>query len=410
MIRKIRGYDVTSFFGMPLSASLFSAPFAQGFIIAGATSGNAWWIISTQTWDMTDIFDQQKTWIFGSHFMLKTSTGNPWNGTTEWLQISNDVGPLISIRINSDRTISILAGSNNSAGASELRRTASPITQDTWYHLEFKVQFGANGNFEMRLNGGSVVAVPGDRHMDNTNINILPVTGQPLPDRILQHFHSPDATTYGFAVDNMFILDGQTSDGLNDFLGPCGVYTVLPAKDQLSTGWHPSTAGDLFPMVNDSAVNATCPDGDTTFIAPLSPSQNATWGLQPTACTGLIYAVAGNIVARPTSGSPFVGFIYQGTSSPTLITPERQTVNAGTSLGQSGPTIGYAAYQVISAKNPITMGPWTDGDINSGFWGVSSDNFTSNQRITQFYLEKLISLNTAVKFGCGGPGSYSYTN
>ena len=408
-LRRTRGYDVCDYAGVALSYNVAGQyTNSQGEIIPGPTAGNAWWIFNTAFGqaDYVDIFDAQQTWIVGFHFQLANEGGALGTPVVNWFQFGNSGGSIIGLQTNSDQTISIVSGINSLWGAGvELSRSANPLNLGQWYYLEFKVTFGNNGSFELKLDGADVPAEqpPYPAFMTDPNVNVKALNGL-LPDRVTQRFQN--FGSQGVVFDNMYVCDGTGAAPYNDFLGPCQIYTLLPTSDQLNTGWTPSTAGPLYPMVNENSGEH--PDGDTTFISPGSGGVYATFGMGTCPCTGKIFAVTFNMCARPVGGSPFLGALYQTGTTPSVVVPQVTLAATGNGLGQNGaPTMDYATYQVITTAEPLTGNPWTAGLIGQGFFGVAADTGT-NERVTQFYLEVLTSLQPAIPFGCGGPGSYSY--
>lgn len=407
-LRRTRGYDVCDYAGVALSYNVAGQyQNSQGAIAAGPTAGNAWWIFNTAFGqaDYVDVFDPQPVWVIGFHFQLANEGGGVGTPVVNWFQFGNSGGPIIGLQNNSDQTISIVTGANSTYSAGvELSRSASPLNLGQWYYLEFKVTFGNNGSYELKLDGADVPAEqpPYTAFMSDPNINIKALDGL-LPDRTVQRFQA--FGTRGIVFDNLYVCDGTGNAPYNTFLGPSQIYTLLPTVDQLNTGWVPSIAGPLYPMVDDDSGQH--PDGDTTYISPGSGGAYATWGMQNCPCTGRIWAVTFNMCARPIGGSPFLGALYQPGSTPNVVPPQATLVATGTNLGNSGPTQDYATYQVLTTVEPITGNVWQAGTINNAFFGVASD-VGVNERVTQFYLEVLTSLSPSIPFGCGGPGSYSY--
>ncbi len=412
-LRRTRGYDVCTYDGVAQSYNVAGQyQDTQGAIIPGfgGQPGNAWYIFNSLFGeaDYVDVFDEQQTWIIGFHYGLKNEGASPGTVVVEWFQIGNSAGSIISLRNNADQTLSIVTGANNAAGAGvELKRTLVPLAIDAVQYLEFKVTFGNHGSYELRFNGASVLAGPdGSSTMSDSNINLLTTNpGGPTsyPDRITQRWQNFGSD--GIVFDNMYVCDGTGAGPCNDFLGPCQVTTYLPSADQFNSGWKPLTPGNLYPMVNQSPG----PAGDSAYISPTEVAVTATWQMSPPVpCFGLIYGLTWNINAKPTGGTPFVGAEYQPGSTPQFI-GELPITDTGLNLGQNpGPVEGYATYQIVAEVDPLSGDVWQAGNINAAFFGVGSDNFITSERVSQFYIEILTSLNAGVKFGCGGPGSYAY--
>lgn len=408
-LRRTRGYDVCDYDGVALSYNAAGQyQTTQGQIIPGPTAGNAWWIFNTLFGeaDYVDVFDEQPTWTIGFHFQLANEGGGVGTPVVTWFQFGNSGGPILCLRNNADQTLSVVSGANSFFGdGAELTRSADPLVLGQWYYLEFTATFGTNGSYQLKLDGADVPAQqpPYAAFMSDPNVNIKALNGL-FPDRTIQRFQS--FGTRGVAFDNLYVCDGTGAAPYNTFLGPCQVYTLLPTADQYNTGWTPSTPGSLFPMVNDST--GLHPDGDTTYIEPAAGGVYATFKMANCPCTGLIWAVTFNMCARPVGGSPFLGALYQPGSTPGVVPPQVTLVASGLNLGQNpGPVENYATYQVVTTAEPLTDAVWQAGTINNAFFGVASD-VTTNERVTQFYLEVLTSLQPSIPFGCGGPGSYSY--
>lgn len=394
-IRKLDGFDLAG-----SSAALLKYPGstfdpARGFFlqysIAAPRDGGAGgsiWLFNTAFGEanFTSILDaQQRYGIHVDYCILNDGAGTSIPDC-EFYRIGTAARVLFALRQRTDGRIDIRTYS--SGGTLTLLGTTSfafPVNQ--FSTLEVRVKFGTSGEWKVRADG-NVVAM-------GTGVNF----GLTFPDRHtfrFQGFGPP-----GLNLDNYVIWDDDSD--VETWLGRCRVTTLLPIADAAPT-WSRNGSGTLFGAVDDSPGA----DGDTTYLTPPAISLDNLFQFAKSPCYGKVLAVAVNICGRPVSGTPSVGAIVREKATTNLILPEARLLDTGNTINlQQANLAGYATYQAISAKSFETMAGWIDNQITNAFWGISSDNFTTFERVTQVYLEKLVDL-TGLPFTCGGPSNYSY--
>ena len=353
-------------------------------------NGQSLWFINTAFGEvnLARTFDAQSRW--GIHLdwrMFNLPEGTPagaW-GVVEWLRIGTTTATLFSVRTRADKKLAIYG-----PAATLLKVLTFPFTGNDWHNLEFQIDFGTSGRWEL--------------HIDDTAFTDFGFCnfGGALPSLVNirdQLFGNPAPN-----VDNIVIWDGQGSTG-NTFLGPCRITTIWPASDQ-SLGTWASTEPTGYQAVRDLLTDPNgAPDLNSSYIAP-SALGDAFFGVGSSPCFGRNLAVAVNLVARPTSGSPTLqalvktNAVYALGSAQTLVTNPGSTP---TTQAQHDWPVGFALYQTIVVNNPETSDVWTDAQIQSAAWGCRA-GVSISQRVTQLYLEKLTTLR-AVPYTCGG-GSY----
>lgn len=178
-------------------------------------------------------------------------------------------------------------------------------------------------------------------------------------------------------------------------LGPCRVTGFAPNFGSTHQ-WSPLVAPNLSQVQefgNRPGLNT--PDDDQSYVEAAAAVLTDYYGFAAPACYGRILALALNADGSAQAGSPSINY---------LLKLAGVQYNAGSSGSYTG---SYGIQQGISELNPATGTSWTDADIAGGLFGFQSGGL-GDLRITQFMLEKLVSLR-AVPFSCG-QGSYSFTS
>lgn len=198
--------------------------------------------------------------------------------------------------------------------------------------------------------------------------------------------------TEGFTVhsiDDLYITDGER-------LGPCRVTGFAPNFGSTHQ-WSPLVAPNLSQIheFGNRPDPLQTPDDNTSYVSASVVGTTDYYGFPAPACYGRILALALNVDGSAISGSPSVDF---------LIKIEATEYAAGFSDAYIG---GYGIRQGISLLNPQTGTFWTDAEIAAALFGFRFAG-SGELRVTQFMLEKLVSLR-AVPYSCGG-GAISYTS
>ena len=384
MLRRTHGaINVATYSTVCLSFTGYSQGANQGVLVPGRNGfGQSVNCFNTQFsfahfWDL---FEPQSTWGMHMDFVLSSSGGNFPPGV--WYAMSWSGGPVLQIRQNINGTMSIL----NSTGAAIVSTTAA-IPDAQYITLEVKATgLGtANGTVEMRWNQVTVAIA--------TAID----WGPHAPDRLgALHTSGSPGTTYG----NYLVWDGQPGDEFSDFTGPLRIDTLLPIADD-THGWTPSSGSECWLMCDDNPLSpGGSPNGDVNYISPGS-TVDQLFTMAPANCFGRVMAVALTACARPTSGTPTLGLVFQGSGPERLL--ETFQVQAVGILDGSQPaaTKDYFCYQTLLAINPDTGGGWTDQQISAASWGVEGNGIAA--RVTACFVEKVTSL-IPQPFDCGnGP-------
>jgi hypothetical protein len=163
---------------------------------------------------------------------------------------------------------------NNSTGT-VLGTTALTYPANAWYHIQVKAVFntGTSGSIELKVDDNSVLNLTGiNTSGAATQINMMYVNG------------ISGTWTY---IDDLYVCDG-TGTINNDYLGPVGVYTMVPTGAGSSTQMTPST-GANWSCVDELPPNTT--DYVTTTAAgqtDLYAMSDLPGGLSPTDFIGVL--------------------------------------------------------------------------------------------------------------------------
>jgi len=271
-------------------------------------------------------------------------------------------------------------------GAAVLATSVNPLIQassvalgqpNIWQLIEIQV---GGGSFEVRWEGNPVLSGTSslltgiDRHAF-----VLKTSG----------------LGGGFAIDNYWICDDQP--GLSGFQGRSRITSVAPIQSN-GAQWILAAGTSLVDAVTDTHGNQ--PDGDVSYIIPHAIGSFQQYQLAKPPCYGLILGLALNLCAKPPGlGTKLSGRISRS-SNVFSLAPAFDIVDSGSSLSSNAQVHGYRTYQAISETNPQNGLVWNDGDLAAALWGPYAENATG-VRVTQVYLEKLVTLNVSRRFNCG---------
>lgn len=177
-------------------------------------------------------------------------------------------------------------------------------------------------------------------------------------------------------------------------LGPCRVTGLPPDQNGLNQ-WAPLTPGPNLAMIGEFGNRASAtPDADVTYVESSSAGQTDLFSWSKPACYGRILALAINADAKTTAGSTSLDLIlrFRGTTYP---------FGSTSAFG-----VGYSMAQICSERSLVSGAVWNDAEISGEQFGYSMAGI-GTERVTQLYLEKLVSLRP-VSYSCG-EGSYSFT-
>lgn len=153
---------------------------------------------------------------------------------------------------------------NNSAGTT-LATGATALTQDTWYRIEFQINKGATGAYEVKINGASEFTGTGNFTTGNMRVvwfGELSNTAASNPD---------------FFYDNM-VVDSAA------YPGAVFVHRMAPAGDGATAQWTSGTAPSNYttvnevPMLNTNYEMSTTAGAQTTLVSLASSASSGIVG------------------------------------------------------------------------------------------------------------------------------------
>jgi hypothetical protein len=132
------------------------------------------------------------------------------------------------------------------------------IYPSSWNHLEIKFDQDT-GEISIRKEGVPLLSATDLTPYTDNTVGIVQTTTR---------FFSTSAGQPNQYIRDLVIWDSTGTEN-NDFIGPCGVYTLRPDED-VQTGWDPSTGTFAYPLLSKSTPN------DTTYITGIqSPLPDA---------------------------------------------------------------------------------------------------------------------------------------
>ena len=395
MIRLLDGLDVCDRYGAGLKYNPVT-PNAQAAPITGRDGqGAAFWMFNAGTGPgvyAVSFSNNMEPWIWSADVAwYNEGTGTVIQAAMEFWQAGtfHTGGVVCSMVIQLDGHVRFQLGTGFSAVALAISSNVFPVSSaaqgqpPAWGKLEVKV---GSGSFEVRYEG-HVIMAGSNPSLTNIDTFVFQIS----------------TASQNWAIDNIYILD--SAPGLASYLYPCRIDTLLMHSLYGGAIWSVTGSGSLVTAVSEAGPSGHYPDGDATYIQAPGPSSLQEYStLRPT-CYGLIYAVAINMCAAP--GLAVIS---------AQVRPQVELFQIGNNitLNDSGSTLepfyppmfGYRTYQAIAELNPFNNVPWNDGAIANSGWGVRSESGTP--KVTQYYLEKLVSLNNQIPFGCGGTGNYAW--
>lgn len=239
----------------------------------------------------------------------------------------------IGLRLNADRTLSIVRGDGTVLATS----SSTQILSASGNYIEWKVTcHNTAGAFEVRVDGVSWLSGSGvnTRNSSNNQMDGWDVAHQTVSQT-------------GMTIDDLYVCD--TLGGLHDdFLGAVKVEISRPTAAGNSTQWTPNTGA------NWAAVDDATPDDDTTYITSSTANNTDLFTM------GNLSAASGNVIAVQ------VGYRGKKTDLSTRSVRPVLRVNS-----QNYPqtvqqlTGSYVEYRVVVSLNPNTSAAWSVSDINN---------------------------------------------
>lgn len=256
------------------------------------------------------------------------------NSPKNFISILDGASTQVGLRMNTDRSFSVLRGST------VLATSTYTFPIDSYVYLELKVVLdNVSGSVEARINGESVVTLTG---VDTVNTATAQWTAFALEGVFLMVM----------IYDDLYVLDGSGSD-LNDFLGDVRVDAHRPTADGAHSAFTPSTGADHYALVDD-----TTPDDDSTYN-----ETNTLNAIDTFDCADL---------AAPGASIRFVEVINRakktdaGDASIAPIVRYNSTDYSGTAAALS---TDYRYYSQIYEQNPGTSAAWTETDFEATEFG-----------------------------------------
>lgn len=368
--------------------------FIQTAAVAGRFGQGALSLINSGFGEMnfTKVLGVGNYWFVGMaiapHTTLKTDY------STLFFKMHTAGGGVLSFRYNPSFQLEVLIGGsgNELHPGTVVNHVSSPLFAiGTWVYWEFCFhQAGASSSLKIFANDVLVLdlgpPLNGEGSGADGPLDMSAVSG--TVDRISFRWESLGG---GYYIDDYYINDEQGTV-CNGRLGPVRIVTTIPAVDEVMTGgWLRNTGSSDFSAVHEMPYSPGsapfgAPDNDSTYLAVDNPFAYTLWKLSPFACTAKILSVSWNAVYK---GLGSLTFLYN-------MTPPGLPVT----LGSKSPTVtnAYENLQITSDVSLTTEDTWVDGELNDAWFGASAD--VAGSRLTQFYVEKMITLRN-VPFSCG---------
>lgn len=212
------------------------------------------------------------------------------------------------------------------------------INVGIWYHLEIKCSCDdANGFFELRVNGNTVLTYAGDTRNGGTGLLNYAVAAM-----------NTNTSASGECDFDDWVVWDAAGEEFNDWIGDCEVQTSMPTEDDVVTNWTPNT-GDAWDAINDDGE-----DGDATYIASSTLASPASFEMADLATTpDKILGVQAFIVARKDdSGNRSIKFGIDSNGE----VAESDDTPLGTA---------YTGFTKMFEKNPDGDVEWTPAAVNA---------------------------------------------
>lgn len=188
---------------------------------------------------------------------------------------------------------------NNSNSATLGTSAVGILPANAWNYIELRYKFDSSGDIQVRVNGTEVINLSGiDTRGAATALSYYSVRG---PASGLIYY------------DDIYICD-TTGTTNNTFLGPIGVYTLMPSADN-SVQMSPSSGA------NYSCVNEAPANGSTSYVTATSSTltdfyavDNLPVAISPTAIAG-VQVKARSMKPENNNGGLQLGVKADGVSS-----------------------------------------------------------------------------------------------
>ena len=215
-------------------------------------------------------------------------------------------------------------------------------TAGLWLYMEAGIKIGdADGTYELRINGNTVMSGTGDtKNSTTTNIN-----------KIILQTQSAYSGSYEILVDDFYALDAQ-GDITNSFLGDCRI-DYKPAVEDIITELTPTSGVTNYDKVDDEAPN------EEDYVYHTDWSQKDIYAHGDLETLGEIFAVQPIFCAKGESGYT--------TKAKNLVRIDA-TDYAGSEHDIEIETWNYYSY--IYPENPLTTEQWVKADVSGLHAGI----------------------------------------
>lgn len=281
--------------------------------------------------------DNQPEWILGAAFSLSA-----YGGRVQFININV---LQVEMAFQSDGTIAVFNGPNG-FNPGVLLGTTSPsvaLVLNRYYYIEFRSKMNNGlGTAIVKINGQTVLSLSGV-NTSQTGVNQADVI------QIL----GPGGSSFMY-VDDLYVCD--VNGGVNnDFLGDVQIGFILPASDGDLTQWTPNSGSPHFSRVNENP-----PDGDTSYVASSTTTQEDLYHFQPVSLTRKILGLQTNIIARKDDeGNRALSVVTRSGGSDSVADTGGRYVNQT-----------YIDYLNQFDVNPLTGLAWTPTSVNAAQWGI----------------------------------------
>lgn len=164
----------------------------------------------------------------------------------DFLRITNGGDTQVCLAMNNDNTVSLVRGDRFLGTV--LGTSAEAISSNIWTYVELKVKLGdSDGEYEVRLNGGSVLSGTG---VDTVATGPSQANGFSIG---LVGNTPPFCSLY---FCDLYAAD-TSGDTNNDFLGDARVDLLQPTGDGNYSGFTPSSGSAHWSLVDDDAPDAS---------------------------------------------------------------------------------------------------------------------------------------------------------
>lgn len=197
--------------------------------------------------------DNQATWIVGfalNYAVAPTVTSNIFRfldaGTTQ-----NEIQLTASGILRWTRNATLLASGS------------TVLSAGSWYYIEIQMTVSSSVSAN-----SCILSINGVPEITLAAATSTKTTSRSTADTI--ELTAPVGTQFAVSFDDVYICDGTGSKN-NSMLGDCRVEALLPTAAGTTTQWT-SISGS-----NYANVNASSPDGDTTYVASSGITQKDTY-------------------------------------------------------------------------------------------------------------------------------------